>query len=170
MRILLSVCLLAAASSAALAQSDEVTVEGIGLSRSVPCDGRDVGIYGANNKIDLTGACGKVIVHGSSHVVTIESASALTVSGAEHTVTAAALGALSIQTTENTVNATMVSDGTPAIVEVNGADQVANLTLASATDISVGGTGQAINWSLADGAPEPKIDMGGIDNAVNRID
>ena len=175
MRALISIAFLAAASASAYAQSseatapEEVVIEGVGLSRNVPCEGLDIGIYGAGNTIELTGDCGTVVVHGDGHTVSIEKAAAVTVSGIGHTVNADSLAALAIETTENVVTATMVSDAALAKVSVYGADQVANLTLASETAIDVGGTGQTINWELAEGAPEPRIDMGGIDNAVNRI-
>jgi hypothetical protein len=176
MRILMSIALLAAVSASAHAQTteatapEEVVIEGVGLSRNVPCDGLDIGIYGADNTIELTGECGAVVVHGDGHTVTIDKAAALTVSGIGHTVNASSLAALAIETTENVVTATIASDSAPAQVSVNGADQTANLTLASQATIVVGGTGQTVNWELAEGAPEPRIDMGGIDNAVNRIE
>jgi hypothetical protein len=165
--ILLALPLAAHAQTAEAQQDDEVVIEGIGLSQTIPCEGRNIGIYGSGNKIGLTGDCGDVLVHGSTHEVSIETAKAVTISGADHTVFANTIAALSVETTGHVVTATLSGD--PAEVAVNGADQTLNLTLASATDISVGGTEQVVNWSLADGTPEPRIEIGGIDNAVNRI-
>ncbi len=176
MRVLLSIAILAACPLGALAQTavvaapEEVAIEGVGLSQDVPCEGRAVGIYGADNRITLTGSCGRVVVHGDGHNVTIENAAALAVSGIGHTVLAEKLGALAIETTDNTVTATMASTDGSADITVSGADQVANLTLESAAKIAVSGTQQTVNWSIVAGTPEPTVDIDGIDNAVNRID
>jgi len=175
MRILTSIAVLAAISTGAHAQaeappSEETVIEGVGLSRAIPCNGLDIGIYGAGNNIDLTGDCGAVVVHGDGHTVSVEKAATLTVSGIGHTVNAASVANLAIETTDNVVNATIASASTPATVTVDGADQTANLILASQTTIAVGGTGQTINWELAGDAPEPQVELGGIDNAVNRIE
>ena len=174
MRVLLSAALLAAAYTGAYAQSsepakvEETVIEGVGLSDTIPCEGRDIGVYGADNKINLTGACGNVVVHGDGHTVSVDQAKQLSISGAGHTVTATSVATLIIETTENTVTATV--DGEPGSVTISGADQVANLTLESAAKIAVSGTQQTVNWSLAADAPEPTVDIDGIDNAVNRVD
>lgn len=175
MRPILPLALLLALPLAAQAQSpqspleDEVVIEGIGVSQNIPCEGRDIGIYGSGNRIELSGVCGAIIVHGSDHEVRLGQATALTLSGANHTVFADAVAALTVETTGHTVTATMKGEGAPAMVHVNGADQTLNLTLAGQTEIDVGGTEQVVNWELVDGAPEPRIDVGGIDNAINRI-
>ncbi len=152
-------------------EKDELVIEGIGLSRDIPCEGQNIGIYGADNDITLTGDCGSVIVHGSGHEVSLEEARELVVSGADHTVFAQSVTTLSVDTTGHTITATMAAGApaTPAQVRVNGADQTLNLTLAAETHIAVEGTEQVINWSLAEGAPEPRIEAGGIDNAINRV-
>ena len=173
MRVLLSAALLAAASTGAYAQTsepakvEETVIEGVGLSDTIPCEGRDIGVYGADNKINLTGTCGNVVVHGDGHTVSVDQAKQLSISGAGHTVTATSVATLIIETTENTVTATV--DGAPGSVTISGADQVVNLTLASETAIDVSGTLNTVNWDLAEGAPEPQVGLGGIDNAVNRI-
>ncbi|KQT46044.1 hypothetical protein ASG47_13995 [Devosia sp. Leaf420] len=176
MRLILSITLLAALPVAAFAQvsdtakPEEVVIEGVGLTRTVPCDGLDVGIYGADNQIDLTGTCGQVVVHGDGHTVHVEDAATIAISGIGHTVNADKVSTLSIDTTENTVNATMDAADDAAKVSINGAEQTANLTLKSKTTIDVQGTEQVVNWDLGEGAPEPRIDIGGIDNAVNRME
>lgn len=177
MRLSLPLAALLALTGAAYAQTTatpdkaEITIEGIGLTQELACDGQDVGIYGAGNHITLTDTCGMVTVHGDSHQVTLHNAFSLVVSGADHTVTADQLTDLSVQTSGHVVTATMVPATAPAAtVQVNGADQTLNLTLAGRAVIAVDGTDQTVNWSLADGAPEPQITTGGIDNAVNRVD
>ena len=176
MRLLLTAALFLAPALAAQAQTetpaakDKVVIEGVGLSREIPCDGQSIGIYGADNTIHLTGICANVVVHGDGHTVTVQQAQSLAVSGAEHVVTADSLEALSVDTTENTVTATIKSDTASATVLLNGADQTLNLTIASETTIDVAGTGQVVNWSVAPGIAEPRINISGIDNAVNRVD
>lgn len=152
-------------------EKDELVIEGIGLSRDIPCEGQNIGIYGAENEITLTGDCGTVIVHGSSHEVTLDQARELVVSGADHTIFADAVATLSVDTTGHVITAAMAAGApaTPAQVRVNGAEQTLNLTLTAETHIAVEGTDQVINWSLAEGAPEPRVEIGGIDNAVNRV-
>lgn len=167
---LLALPLAAHAQSGDVVEKDEVVIEGIGLSRDVPCDGQSIGIYGADNSIHLTGDCADVVVHGDSHQVTIDQAKTLSITGADHTVNAESLAALSVDTSQSTVNATMNGHDSAAQVAVGGAEHTLNLTLASQTNIAVNGTEQVINWTLAENAPEPRIDVGGIDNAVNRVE
>lgn len=177
MRFFVPLAALLALTGAAYAQTSEapqraeITIEGVGLTQSVACDGQDVGIYGSGNKVTLTDHCGMVTVHGDGHQVTLQNAFSLVVSGADHTVTADQLTDLSVETSGHVVTATMVPATAPAAtVQVDGADQTLNLTLAGRTAIAVNGTQQTVNWSLAADAPEPQITTGGIDNAVNRVD
>lgn len=181
MRLVLPLALVLALPIAAHAQTseieptethdtDEVIIEGVGLSRDIPCEGENIGVYGVGNQIHLTGACGKVIVHGDGHAVSVEKAIEILVSGADHTVNADWVSKLGVETAGHTVNATLSTDSASAQVHVDGAEQTLNLFLTSATDIDIEGTEQVVNWSLAGDAPEPHIDMSGIDNAANRID
>lgn len=180
MRALLPLALLLALPVAAHAQAsstdpaaaekkDEIVIEGVGLSRDVSCDGKNIGIYGAENKINLTGDCGKVIVHGASHTVSVESARELVVSGSELTINADHVAKLTVDTANNTVNATVKSDADPSAVLATGAQQTLNLTLASATTIDIEGASIVVNWTAKDGAPDPTVNIGGINNAVNKV-
>lgn len=175
MRSVLALAVILALPHAAFAESaetpeqDEVVIEGVGLSRDIPCNGENIGIYGAQNHIELTGKCGRVIIHGDSHEVTLEQAGELALSGIGHTVFAESTGGLVVETTDHVVTATIASDASPASVIVNGADQTLNLTLASEAQIEIGGFNQVVNWSLAEGAPEPRINASGIGHSVNRV-
>lgn len=166
---LLALPMVAHAESPEAPEEDELVIEGISLSRDIPCDGQNVGIYGAGNKINLTGDCGTVIVHGSTHEVRVEQAKEIMISGADHTVFADTTSSLLVETTGHVVTANMATDAGSAQVSVNGAEQTLNLSLSSETDISIEGTEQVVNYELTEGAPEPKINVGGIDNTVNRI-
>lgn len=166
---LLAFPLAAQAQSTEAPEKDELVIEGVGLSRDIPCEGQNIGIYGAENEIGLTGDCGTVIVHGSGHQVTLDQARELVVSGAGHVVSAGSVAALSVETAGHIINATLAANPGPAQVRVDGADHTLNLTLATEADIAVNGTKQVLNWSLAAGAPEPHIVAGGIDNAINRV-
>lgn len=166
---LLALPMVAHAESPEVPEQDELVIEGISLSRDIPCDGRNVGIYGASNKINLTGDCATVLVHGSTHEVRVEQAKEIIISGADHTVFANATSSLLLETTGHVVTANMIANPAPAQVRVNGAEQTLNLTLSSETEIAIEGTEQVVNYELADSAPEPRINIGGIDNTVNRI-
>ena len=62
------------AGTATLAQAEPLNIEGIGLSRDVSCKGQDVNISGNANVIHLKGDCGAVLVYGSEHKVTLDTA------------------------------------------------------------------------------------------------
>lgn len=175
MRIIFSIALLLAAPLAAHAQTienpaaEELVIEGVNLTRDVACNGQNVGIYGASNQVALTGVCGMVILHGDSHVLILEQAEHLAITGAGHKVDAESLAGLDVGVADNTVTATIAAQAKPAVVSVNGAGHALALTLASHAELGIDGTNHVVDWSLAEGTPEPAISLGGIDNAVNRV-
>lgn len=152
------------AGSATLAQAEPLNIEGIDLSRDVSCKGQDVNISGNANVIHLKGDCGAVLVYGSEHKVTLDTAKSLTVSGAEHEVVAERVNALSVDTTDNQVRATVAGGEQPALVEVTGADQELDLQFEGPVKLDVSGTDQQVRWR----GDEPEVQMSGIDNKVER--
>ncbi|MFC3691634.1 DUF3060 domain-containing protein [Chenggangzhangella methanolivorans] len=152
----------------ASALAEPLKIEGVGISREVPCGGEDVGIYGAENKIELTGACGKVIVYGSAHEVTFEAAKEMLVSGVGHKVRGGETGALGVDVTQNEVAATIKPTEGSARVEIAGAQQKVTLILAGASTLQVNGADNAVEWKTADGAPKPKISSMGAANTVKQ--
>ena len=148
--------------------AESLKIEGVGISREVPCDGEDVEIYGAENRIELTGTCGKVIVYGSGHEVTFATAREMLVSGVGHKVRGGRTGALGVDITQNEVEATIKPKDGPARVEVAGAQQTLKLILAGASTLQVNGADNAVEWKTADGAPKPKISSMGAANSVKQ--
>jgi len=114
--------------------------------------------------IHLKGDCGAVLVYGSEHKVTLDTARSLTVSGAEHEVVAERVNALSVDTTENQVRTTVAGGEQPALVEVTGADQELDLQFEGPVKLDVSGTNQQVRWR----GEEPEVQMSGIDNKVER--
>jgi len=86
---------------AAAAHAQPIELDGIELSRDVPCLGKDVNISGNANKISLTGDCGVVQVYGTDHEISLEKASALEVSGIGNSVTAKSVDRLTVDTNKN---------------------------------------------------------------------
>lgn len=148
--------------------AEALKIEGVGISREVPCDGENVGIYGAENRIELTGACGKVIVYGSGHEVAFETATEMLVSGVGHKVRGGQTGALGVDVTQNEVEATIKPKEGSAKVEVAGAQQKVKLVFAGASTLQVNGADNAVEWKTADGCPKPKISSMGAANTVKQ--
>ena len=160
--------ILALSASGPVLAAEALKIEGVGISREVPCDGEDVGIYGAENRIELTSACGKVIVYGSGHEVTFETAREMLVSGVGHKVRGGQTGALGVDVSQNEVEATIKPREGSAKIEVAGAQQKVKLVLAGASTLQVNGADNAVEWKIADGAPKPKISSMGAANTVKQ--
>lgn len=152
------------AGTATLAQAEPLNIEGIGLSRDVSCKGQDVNITGNANVIHLTGECGAVLVYGSEHKVTLDTAKSLTVSGAEHKVIAERVNALSVDTSNNQVRTAITAGEQPAVVTVEGAEHELDLQFEGQAKLNVTGVSQQVRWS----GDEPEVQLGGIDNKVER--
>ncbi|KIP96307.1 MULTISPECIES: DUF3060 domain-containing protein [Pseudomonas] len=152
------------AGTATLAQAEPLNIEGIGLSRDVSCKSQDVNITGNANVIHLTGECGAVLVYGSEHKVTLDTAKSLTVSGAEHKVIAERVNALSVDTSNNQVRTAITAGEQPAVVTVEGAEHELDLQFEGQAKLNVTGVSQQVRWS----GDEPEVQLGGIDNKVER--
>lgn len=153
-----------------LAHAAELTVEGVDLERSIPCNGQDVGIYGSGHTIELTGACGAIVVHGSSNAVGFEEGASLTVAGIGHTVSGGAVGALVVQGKSNTVSVTVGNGDETATVAISGAEHAVTLELTSAADLVANGLEHRVRWTTLDGAPDPAIQIAGFGSTVEKSD
>lgn len=150
------------------AAAAEIQVEGARMSRDFACeDGQDVAISGAGHKVVLTGRCGAINVHGSDHTLSFETAGELVVSGVANKVEGGTIGGLVVETAKNQVKATMKAAET-AKVDVSGADQTLELTLAGATQIDVQGAKNAVTWQAESGVKAPSVSAGGVDNRISR--
>ncbi len=166
---LLSPFLLLALGAPALAQDGDaakngkpqIVIEGHGNSRDVPCAGSSVGIYGAENTITLTGACGDVVIHGKGHEVRFEKAGDLAITGAEHKVTGGVATGLSIAGARNHVETTVRPIEGQTTVEVRGVEHSVKLTLGAHVGVDVSGVKNDVSWKMEPGVPDVPFDIGG---------
>lgn len=149
------------------ASAEELKIEGAGISRDIACNGEDVGIYGADHKIELTGTCGAIIVHGSGSTVRFEAGKNLHVSGVRHDIQGGSIADLIVETSENTVKAIIrPASGEEGSVDVAGVDHEIALDLAGPVSLDVRGVRNSLAYSLIDGAPKPMTSSSG---ALNEI-
>lgn len=153
-----------------LAHAAELSVEGVALERSIPCNGQDVGIHGSGNTIELTGACGAIVIHGSNNSVAFEEGASLTIAGIEHTVSGGAVGALVVEGKGNTVSVTVGNGDETAAVAISGAEHEVTLKLTSAADLIANGLKHRVRWTTLDGAPDPAIQIAGFGSTVEKSD
>ncbi|MCQ4298005.1 DUF3060 domain-containing protein [Pseudomonas stutzeri] len=149
---------------AGAAHAQPIELDGIELSRDVPCLGKDVNISGHANKISLTGNCGAVEVYGTDHEVSLETASALEVSGINNTVTATSVGRLEVDTSQNRVRTAILGHGQTAIVEVSGAEHELELVFDGPAQLSLDGIDNRLKW----GGDEPALSSSGIGHKIDR--
>ena len=150
------------------ASAAEIRVEGAQMSRDFACeDGQDVSISGAGHKVVLTGRCGAVNVHGADHTVTFEGAGNLVVSGVSNIVEGGTAGGLVVEVAQNKVKATVKAAET-AKIDVSGADQVLELTLAGPTQVELQGVKNVVEWRAESGVKAPLVSAGGVENRISR--
>lgn len=149
-------------ANAAVAQPIEL--DGIKLSRDVPCLGKDVNISGSANNITLTGDCGVVQVYGTDHEVSLATASALEVSGIGNSVTAKSVGRLLVDTNQNDIRTKVIGDGQTAIVEVSGAEHELDLVFDGLAQLTLDGIDNKLEWS----GDEPAMSLSGVGNQIDR--
>uniref|UniRef100_A0A9E7ZR86 DUF3060 domain-containing protein n=1 Tax=Bosea sp. NBC_00436 TaxID=2969620 RepID=A0A9E7ZR86_9HYPH len=146
----------------------EIRVEGAQMSRDFACeDGQDVEISGAGHKVVLTGRCGAIEVHGADHALSFETARELAVSGVSNTIEGGTTGGLVVETAKNQIRATVKAAET-AKIDVSGADQKLELTLAGPTQIEVQGAKNIVEWRTETGVKAPSVSAGGIENRISR--
>lgn len=158
--------MIAIAPTAAFA--DEITVEGVQMSRDFACDGQDVIIAGQGNTVELTGRCGDIKVIGADHKVRFDESKSLAVSGMSNKATGGETGSLLVETHKNTVQAKLKSDSAPAKVSVSGADHNVSLTVGSAAKIDVQGSQNELSWTAENGIKAPAISASGIGNKISK--
>lgn len=151
-----------------VAFADEITVEGVQISRDFTCDGQDVVIAGQGNSVELTGRCGDIKVVGADHKVRFDEAKSLAISGMSIKAVGGETGALQVDLHKNTVQAKLKSDNAPAEVSVSGADQNVSLTVGSAAKIVVQGSKNELTWTAENGVKAPAISTSGIGNKISK--
>ena len=149
---------------AAAAHAQPIELDGIELSRDVPCLGKDVNISGNANKISLTGVCGVVQVYGTDHEISLEKASALEVSGIGNSVTAKSVDRLTVDTNKNHIRTTILGRGQTAIVEVSGAEHGLELAFDGPAQVTLDGIDNRLQWS----GDEPAMSLSGVGHQIDR--
>ncbi|UGB28087.1 DUF3060 domain-containing protein [Methylorubrum sp. B1-46] len=165
---LLPLVFAATIASLGIAQADELTIEGVGISRDVDCEGKDVGVYGAENEIALTGKCGLITVHGSNHKVSFEEGTGLAVSGMDNKVKGGRAQNVTVSVTQNTVTATLGGGGAPGKLSTSGANNRVSLVLAGPTRLEVQGADHVVEWTRSEGAPNPEVTASGAKNVIKK--
>ncbi|KHN49714.1 DUF3060 domain-containing protein [Pectobacterium fontis] len=141
-----------------------IELEGIGLTRDIPCNGNDVTISGNSNHIVLTGQCGNISVMGSEHKVTFDSATSLTVTGAEIDVTGQSTGDLIVATYKNTIRTHIIAGNKPAKVNVTGTEHQIDLDFKGPAVVSFNGISNQLSW----GGAEPRLSSSGANNVIKQ--
>ena len=169
-KALLGCCLLVAPLlvQAAEPSAGPIEIEGLNLTRTLDCQGRDVSLSGEGNTLTLKGQCGEVSIYGSHHRLVLDSARALNIHGLGSVTTVkGAVARLSIGGGYQQVQANVRAGGEGlAKVDAYGYGAQARLTLLSPADIEVGGSNQQVYWSRAAGVAEPKTLVSGADNVL----
>ncbi|PAU64761.1 hypothetical protein BZL41_08955 [Pseudomonas sp. PIC25] len=147
------------------AQAQTTELDGIGVSRDVPCNGQDVSISGNGNRFRLSGGCGQVLVHGSEHIIELGDASRVEITGVGNQVQAGRINQLDVSSTGHRVKATLRGEAErPAQVMVYGAENILTLGFEGPAQVDISGTGQQLDWR----GDEPKISTSGIDHRIER--
>ncbi|MCQ4292189.1 DUF3060 domain-containing protein [Pseudomonas stutzeri] len=146
------------------AHAQPIELEGIELSRDVPCLGKDVNISGNANRISLTGECGVVQVYGTDHEVSLEKASALEVSGSGISVSAKSVDRLTVDTNKNRVRTIVLGRGQTAIVEVSGAEHGLELVFDGPAQVTLDGIDNRLQWC----GDEPALSSSGVGHQIDR--
>lgn len=145
-------------------QAEPLEIHGIGMSRDLPCHGRDVDITGNANQVSLSGHCGVVVVHGSEHEVVLGEAAALEVSGVDNQVRADTLGRLVVATGGNRVHAALLAKKQPAVVEVTGSENILELQFDGPAKVDLSGVEHQLRWRGQD----PVIETTGSGHRIER--
>jgi len=172
-KALLGCCLLVApllvqAEGSVAAVGEPIEIEGMNVTRTLDCEGRDVSLSGEGNTLTLKGQCGEVSVYGSHHRLVLDSARALDIHGLGSVTTVkGSVAKLSIGGGYQQVQAN-VRGGSEGLAKVDayGYGARARLTLLSQADVAVGGSNQQVYWSRAAGVAEPKTLVSGADNVL----
>ncbi len=153
------------AALATTAQAATLELHGIGNSRDVTCKGQDVSISGIDNHFRLSGDCGRVEVHGSKHVVSLDNAASLEVTGGENQIEAARLGGLDVDGADHQITAQVQGDGQqPAQVVLYGGGSVLTLDLRGPVRLEVNGSDQQVTWQ----GDDPEVETSGFNHRLQR--
>ncbi|RUS01204.1 DUF3060 domain-containing protein [Pectobacterium polaris] len=141
-----------------------IELEGIGLTRDIPCNGNDVNISGNGNHIVLTGKCADISVAGSEHNITFDTATSLTVTGSEIAATGQSTADLTVAAYKNTIRTHILAEDKPAKVNVTGTEHHLDLDFKGPAVVSFNGISNRLSW----GGTEPKLSSSGANNVIKQ--
>jgi hypothetical protein len=136
-------------------------LDGTGGSVTASCDGRDVTISGSGLRIQLSGACGDVAVHGSEHQISLDQVRVLSISGHDNRVRATQVQALTVTSRGNRVSAALQAAETSRVA-IDGAAQRLELTFLGPSQVAVQGTHHVLLWE----GQEPAFSTAGADHRI----
>ncbi|MBB3808333.1 DUF3060 domain-containing protein [Pseudochelatococcus contaminans] len=165
-RLVITGCLLASTSALA---ARELVVRGDNLTQTVRCDGHDVDIFGAGNRVSITGECRSIDVKGNRHTVTFEDVDDLDIEGAESTVRGGEANSVDIEGRRNKVEVAIDGEDESGELDISGSENHARITVLSSIEIDVEGDSNRVEWSAATGVPEPVVSTEGRNNQVTRV-
>ncbi len=169
--VLMGVPCLTGSGLAQEARGAMLSVEGTRIRQMVACDGRDVSIRGEYVQVLLTGPCGTVRVAGARNVVALAGARALRVAG-QHNVAVATgdVGGVVMEGRSNAVMAPVrAAEGGVALMEVQGIASAVRVSLRGPGRIVLRGNSHRVDWSAAEGAPEPVLERSGPAHIVRQV-
>lgn len=91
----------------------------------------------------------------------------LMVSGISNTVEGGTTGGLVVEVAQNKVKATVKAAET-AKIDVSGADQALELTLAGPAQVELQGVKNVVEWRAESGVKAPSVSAGGVENRISR--
>ncbi|TKY83374.1 DUF3060 domain-containing protein [Pectobacterium polonicum] len=141
-----------------------IELEGLALTRDIPCNGNDVTISGNGNRIALTGQCANIYINGSEHNVTFDTATSLTVTGSEIAVTGQSTGDLTVAAYKNTIHTHIITEDKPVKVTVTGTEHHLDLGFNGPAVVSFNGISNRLSW----GGTEPKFSSSGANNVIKQ--
>ncbi|KFX19584.1 DUF3060 domain-containing protein [Pectobacterium betavasculorum] len=148
----------------ASAYAAPIELEGIGLTRDIPCNGNDVRISGNGNNIVLTGKCAAISIMGSEHNVTFDTTTSLTVTGSEIAVTGQSTGDLTVAAYKNTIRTHIIADDKPVKVNVTGTEHHLDFDFKGPAVVSFNGISNRLSW----GGTEPRFSSSGANNVIKQ--
>ncbi|AOR62394.1 DUF3060 domain-containing protein [Pectobacterium wasabiae] len=141
-----------------------IELEGLGLTRDIPCNGNDVTISGNGNHIVLTGECANIHINGSEHNVTFDTATSLTVTGSEMAVTGQSTGDLTVAAYKNAIHTHIITEDKPVKVKVTGTEHHLDLDFNGPAVVSFNGISNHLSW----GGTEPRLSSSGANNVIKQ--
>ncbi|MHA6491759.1 DUF3060 domain-containing protein [Pseudomonas borbori] len=150
---------------AGVSQAQALELDGISVSRDIPCKGEDVSITGNGNQFRLSGECGQVEVHGSEQVIVLVDAKGVEITGIANQVQAERIDQLDVSGGGHRVEASLRGEPERAApVAVYGADNILTLGFDGPANVDISGSGHQLEWH----GDEPQITTSGSDHQIER--